>query len=169
MEPLTFKDTITQHTLTVAELSIAESISNYYLIDQDEIDKNGTMQIQTYVNNVENKNRSQAIQQLTQWYDEHVHQLIPLDDFDNYIILKDYLESICEAQTNNEHQKVNRLLKIAAEQFAAKNKQVQLQKEFKNFCKFAADELDDDMSWYFFNENLPAYTKEWQKEKLIEL
>lgn len=169
MQPLTFKDTINQHTLIVAELSLEENISNYYLIDQNDIDKNGTMQIQTYVNNVENKNRSQAIQQLTQWYGEHVHQLISLDDFDNYMILKDYLESICEAQTNNEHQKVNRLLKIAAEQFAAKNKQIQLQKEFKNFCEFAADELDDDMGWYFFNENLPAYTKEWQRKKLIEL
>lgn len=169
MQPLAFKDTINQHTLIVAELSITENISNYYLIDQDKIDKNGAMQIQTYVNNIENKNRPQALQQLTQWYDEHVHQLISLNDFDDYIILKDYLESICEALLNNEHQKVNRLLNTTAEQFAAKNKQVQLQREFKNFCEFAADELDDDMSWYFFNENLPRYVKEWQKEKLIEL
>lgn len=169
MQPLTFKDTINQHTLIVAELSITENISNYYLIDKDDIDKNGAMQIQTYVNNVKTKNHQQAIHQLTQWYDEHVHQLIPLDDFDNYMILKDYLESICEAQINNEHQKVNRLFKIAAEQFATKNKQIQLQKEFKNFCTFATNELDDDMSWYFFNENLPAYVKEWQREKLIEL
>lgn len=169
MQPLTFKDTITQHTLIVAELSITENISNYYLIDQDKIDRNGAMQIQIYVNNVEHKKRSQAIHRLTQWYDEHVHQLIPLDNFDNYMILKDYLESICESQTNNEHQKVNRLLKTTAEQFATKNNQKQLQKEFKNFCEFATDELDDDMSWYFFNENLPAYVKEWQREKLIEL
>lgn len=169
MKPLTFKDAINQHTLIVAELSIAENISNYYLIDQDKIDKNGAMQIQTYVNNIEYKNRSQAIQQLTQWYDQHVHQLIPLDDFDNYMILKDYLESICESKVNNEHQKINRLLKTTAKQFATKNKQTQLEKELKNFCEFAADELDDDMSWYFFNENLPAYVKEWQREKLIEL
>lgn len=169
MQPLAFKDTITQHTLIVAEFSITEDISNYYLIDQDKIDKNGAMQIQTYVNNIENKNRSQALQQLTQWYDEHVHQLIPLNDFDNYMILKDYLESICEALLNNEHQKINRLLNTTAEQFAAKNKQTQLQEEFTNFCEFAADELDDDMGWYFFNENLPRYVKEWQKEKLIEL
>lgn len=169
MQPLTFKDTITQHTLIVAELSIAENISNYYLIDQDEIGKNGAMQIQTYVNNVKTKNRQQAIQQLTQWYDQHVHQLISLDDFDNYMILKDYLTSICETMLNNERQKVNRLLKITAEQFATKNKQAQLQKEFKSFCEFATDELNDDISWYFFNENLPAYVKEWQREKLIEL
>lgn len=169
MQPLAFKDTITQHTLIVAEFSITEDISNYYLIDEDNINKNRTMQIQTYVNNIENKNRSQALQQLTQWYDEHVHQLIPLNDFDNYMILKDYLESICEALLNNEHQKVNRLLNTTTEQFAAKNKQTQLQEEFTNFCEFAADELDDDMGWYFFNENLPRYVKEWQKEKLIEL
>lgn len=169
MQPLAFKDTITQHTLIVAKFSITEDISNYYLIDEDNINKNRTMQIQTYVNNIENKNRSQALQQLTQWYDEHVHQLIPLNDFDNYMILKDYLESICEALLNNEHQKVNRLLNTTTEQFAAKNKQTQLQEEFTNFCEFAADELDDDMSWYFFNENLPRYVKEWQKEKLIEL
>lgn len=92
-----------------------------------------------------------------------------LNDFDNYMILKDYLESICEALLNNEHQKVNRLLNTTTEQFAAKNKQTQLQEEFTNFCEFAADELDDDMSGYFFNENLPRYVKEWQKEKLIEL
>lgn len=127
------------------------------------------MQIQTYINNVENKNRSQALQRLTQWYDEHVHQLIPLNDFDNYMILKEYLKTICETLLNNEHQKVNRLLNTTAEQFAAKNKQTQLKKEFKSFCEFAADELDDDMGWYFFKENLPAYVKEWQKEKLIEL
>lgn len=169
MQPLAFKDTITQHTLIVAKFSITEDISNYYLIDEDNINKDRTMQIQTYVNNIENKNRSQALQQLTQWYDEHVHQLIPLNDFDNYMILKDYLESICEALLNNEHQKVNRLLNTTTEQFAAKNKQTQLQEEFTNFCEFAADELDDDMSWYFFNENLPRYVKEWQKEKLIEL
>ena len=169
MQPLAFKDTITQHTLIVAKFSITENISNYYLIDEDNINKDRTMQIQTYVNNIENKNRSQALQQLTQWYDEHVHQLIPLNDFDNYMILKDYLESICEALLNNEHQKVNRLLNTTTEQFAAKNKQTQLQEEFTNFCEFAADELDDDMSWYFFNENLPRYVKEWQKEKLIEL
>lgn len=169
MQPLTFKDTITQHTLIVAELPIAENISNYYLIDQDKIDKHGTMQIQTYVNNVKTKNRQQAIQRLINLYANHAHQLIPLEDFDDYMILKEYLETICEALLNNEHQKVNRLLKTATEQFATKNKQAQLQKEFKSFCEFAADELDDNMSWYFFNENLPAYVKEWQKEKLIEL
>lgn len=169
MEPLTFIDTINQHALIIAELPLKEHISNYYLIDQDNISKNGTIQIQYCINNIEAKNRQQAIQQLTTWYDKHIHPLVSLDYFDEYTILKDYLESICEAQTNNEHQKVNRLLKTTAEQFAAKNKQAQLQKEFKNFCEFVADELDDDMGWYFFNENLPGYVKEWQREKLIEL
>lgn len=87
----------------------------------------------------------------------------------DYTIFHEYLQTACEAEMENDHAKATRLLKKLAWQYAAPGQTSKLQAELTDFCSWIIGEVEDDMGWYFLNDNLTGYLKLWQKQGLIYL
>ena len=83
-------------------------------------------------------------------------------------VMYDYLKAASEALFED-HSKshADRILKQACRDFAKPNKESQLLHELKDFVDFTVNELGDDMGWYFLDDNLATYMKDWKAKGLI--
>lgn len=83
-------------------------------------------------------------------------------------VMYDYLKAASEALCDEHNQtRANRILQQACHNFARPNKESQLLHELKDFVDFIVDELEDDMGWYFLDDNLTTYMKGWKDDGLI--
>lgn len=83
-------------------------------------------------------------------------------------VMYDYLKAASETlfeDHNKSH--ANRILQQACHDFARPNKESQLLHELKDFVDFTVNELEDDMGWYFLDDNLANYMKDWKDKNLI--
>lgn len=83
-------------------------------------------------------------------------------------VMYDYLQAASEALCDEHNQtRANRILQQACHDFARPNKESQLLNELKDFVDFTVNELEDDMGWYFLDDNLPGSMKYWKDTGLI--
>lgn len=83
-------------------------------------------------------------------------------------VMHDYLQAASEALCDEHNQaRANRILQQACHDFARPNKESQLLYELKDFMDFTVNELEDDMDWYFLDDNLPGSMKYWKDNGLI--
>lgn len=83
-------------------------------------------------------------------------------------VMHDYLQAASEALCDEHNQaRANRILQQACHDFACPNKELQLLHELKDFVDFTVNELEDDMGWYFLDDNLANYMKSWKNKDLI--
>lgn len=83
-------------------------------------------------------------------------------------VMYDYLKAASEALFED-HSKshADRILKQACHDFAKPNKESQLLHELNDFVEWIVNELEDDMGWYFLDDNLPGSMKYWKDTGLI--
>lgn len=83
-------------------------------------------------------------------------------------VMYDYLKAASEALFEDHNKsRTDRILQQACHNFARPNKESQLLHELKDFVDFIVDELEDDMGWYFLDDNLATYMKGWKDDGLI--
>lgn len=83
-------------------------------------------------------------------------------------VMHDYLQAASEALCDEHNQaRANRILQQACHDFARPSKESQLLHELNDFVEWIVDELDDDMGWYFLDDNLENYMKGWKDKGLI--
>lgn len=83
-------------------------------------------------------------------------------------VMHDYLQAASEALCDEHNQaRANRILQQACHDFARPKKESQLLHELKDFVEWIVNELDDDMGWYFLDDNLTNYMKDWKDKGLI--
>ena len=88
----------------------------------------------------------------------------PSDNNVMYDYLKAASEALCEEHNQN---RANRILQQAGHDFARPNKESQLLHELNDFVEWIVNELEDDMGWYFLDDNLAKYMKDWKAKGLI--
>ena len=88
----------------------------------------------------------------------------PSDNNVMYDYLKAASEALCEEHNQN---RANRILQQACHDFARPNKESQLLHELNDFVEWIVHELEDDMGWYFLDDNLAKYMKDWKAKGLI--
>lgn len=83
-------------------------------------------------------------------------------------VMHDYLQAASKALCDEHNQtRANRILQQACHDFARPNKKSQLLHELNDFVEWIVDELDDNMGWYFLDDNLENYMKGWKDKGLI--
>lgn len=83
-------------------------------------------------------------------------------------VMHDYLQAASEALfEDHSKSRANRILQQACHDFARPNKESQLLHEMNDFVEWIVDELNDDMGWYFLDDNLETYMKDWRDKGLI--
>lgn len=84
------------------------------------------------------------------------------------VIMYTYLKAACEVLFE-EHDIAhsNEILNQTVQQFAQPGHEMDLFAELDNFREWICDELDDNMGWYFLDDNLNDYMNRWHHDKLI--
>lgn len=82
-------------------------------------------------------------------------------------ILHLYLQSVCQAMINHEDQHANRLINKIIDQYAKPGKEQAFKKEIKTFCSDIINEIEDDMGWYYLDDNLDIFIKYWKHDNLM--
>lgn len=84
------------------------------------------------------------------------------------VIMYTYLKAACESLfEKHDIAHSNEILNQIVQQFAQPSHEMDLFAELDNFREWICDELDDNMGWYFLDDNLNDYMNRWHHDKLI--